>query len=142
MGGNNRQRKSSSGFMSVFNVFKSKKNRGSHISALFLILKTVCGCVNLKQAAMGGNNRQRKSSSGFMSVFNMFKSKKNRGGHYDSYDDGMTARKVWPSDQDGGPWGFADPGIDIKAETIIARHKRRVSESERFEIDPTAADAQ
>ncbi|KAK4273362.1 hypothetical protein QN277_021780 [Acacia crassicarpa] len=90
----------------------------------------------------GNNNKQRKSSSGFMSVFSMFKSnKKNRGG-YDSYDDGMKARtRVWPSDEDKGRWGAADPGIDIKAEAFIARYKRRVSESERFEIDPAATDA-
>ncbi|KAK4273360.1 hypothetical protein QN277_021778 [Acacia crassicarpa] len=90
----------------------------------------------------GSNNRQRKSSSGFMSVFSMFKSnKKNRGGYYDSYDDGTKARKMWHSDEDWGRWGVAEPGIDIKAEAFIARHKQRVSESERFEIDPAATDA-
>ncbi|KAI9098961.1 hypothetical protein K1719_024728 [Acacia pycnantha] len=74
----------------------------------------------------GSNNKQRKSSSGFMSVFSMFKSNKNRGGYYDSYDDGTKARKMWPSDEDRGRWGVAEPGIDTKAEAFIAGYKRRV----------------
>lgn len=53
----------------------------------------------------------------------------------------MKARRVWPSDEDKGRWGVAEPGIDIKAEAFIARYKRRVSESERFEIDPADAAA-
>ncbi|KAI4349858.1 hypothetical protein L6164_010405 [Bauhinia variegata] len=79
---------------------------------------------------MGGNNRQRKSSS-FMSVFSIFKSSnKQRGGYYDAYEEASRARKVWPSDEDRGRWGVADPVIDMKAEAFIAKYKKKVSESE------------
>ncbi|KAJ7973202.1 Ribosomal protein S12 [Quillaja saponaria] len=77
---------------------------------------------------MGGNNRQRKTSSAF-SFFNFFKSKKPRGGS-DAYDDGSKARKIWPSDEDRGRWGVAEPDIDRKAEAFIAQYKKRVTESE------------
>ncbi|KAJ7977801.1 Ribosomal protein S12 [Quillaja saponaria] len=77
---------------------------------------------------MGCNVRQRKSSNVF-SVFNFFKSKKPRGG-YDTYDDALKARKVWPSDEDKGRWGVAEPDIDRKAEAFIAQYKKRASESE------------
>ncbi|KAI4301650.1 hypothetical protein L6164_034906 [Bauhinia variegata] len=80
---------------------------------------------------MGGNNRQRKSSS-FMSVFGIFKSnnKHRGGGYYDAYEESLRARKVWPSDEDRGRWGVADPRIDMKAEAFIAQYKKKVSESE------------
>lgn len=78
-------------------------------------------------------NRQRKSS--FMSVFNMFKSNRHRGGHnhnqhYDAYEEVTRARKVWPSDEDRGRWGVAEPNIDMRAAAFIAQYKKRVSESE------------
>ncbi|KAI9099081.1 hypothetical protein QN277_021781 [Acacia crassicarpa] len=79
-----------------------------------------------------GGNRQRKSSS-FMSVFNIFKSSRHRGGHqhHDAYhEEGTRARKVWPSDEDRGRWGVAEPGIDTRAAAFIAQYKKRVSESE------------
>lgn len=81
---------------------------------------------------MGGNNRQRKSSS-FMSVFKIFKSNNRHrggGGYHDAYEEGTRARKVWPSDEDRGRWGVAEPGIDMKAAAFIAQYKKRVSESE------------
>ncbi|KAG5077234.1 hypothetical protein JHK82_055929 [Glycine max] len=81
--------------------------------------------------SMGGN-RQRKSSS-FKSVFNIFKSSnRQRGGHYDAnYDDAPKQwTKVWPSDEDRGRWGVADPVIDLRATAFIAQYKKRVSESE------------
>lgn len=81
-----------------------------------------------------GGNRQRKSTSSFKSVFNIFKSNnKQRGGsHYDNtYDDGPKQwTKVWPSDEDRGQWGVADPVIDMRATAFIAQYKKRVSESE------------
>jgi hypothetical protein len=65
-----------------------------------------------------------------MSVFNIFKSSSNKqrgGGCYDyaAYDD-----KVWPSDEDRGSWGVADPVIDMRATAFIAQYKKRISESE------------
>ncbi|KAK7278064.1 hypothetical protein RJT34_23087 [Clitoria ternatea] len=88
---------------------------------------------------MGGNRQQHKksSSSGFFSIFNMFSSKKSRGGDYDASD---SWRKVWPSDYDKGNWGVAEPDIDIKAEAFIAKYKKRVSESALYQLDPTAED--
>ncbi|KAK7269483.1 hypothetical protein RIF29_22212 [Crotalaria pallida] len=83
-----------------------------------------------------GGNKQRKSSSSFFSIFNIFSSKKSKGAaYYDAYDSGG---KVWPSDYDRDQWGAAEPGIDKKAEAFILNYKRRISESERFEFDPAA----
>ncbi|KAL2345575.1 hypothetical protein Fmac_006860 [Flemingia macrophylla] len=80
---------------------------------------------------MGGKSRQRKSS--FLSVFNIFKSNNNKQraeGNY--YEEGpkVTWTKVWPSDEDKGRWGVADPVIDMRATAFIAQYKKRVSESE------------
>ncbi|KAG4928739.1 hypothetical protein JHK84_054287 [Glycine max] len=82
---------------------------------------------------MGGKNRQMKSS--FLSVFNIFKSnKQQRGGsNYNTYyDEGpkVSGTKTWPSDEDKGRWGVADPVIDMRATAYIAQYKKRVSESE------------
>jgi hypothetical protein len=80
---------------------------------------------------MGGNKQRKSKSSSFMSVFNIFKSSSNKqrggGGYYDhaSYDN-----KVWPSDEDRGSWGVADPVIDMRATAFIAQYKKRISESE------------
>ncbi|KAJ1393307.1 hypothetical protein SESBI_35027 [Sesbania bispinosa] len=79
---------------------------------------------------MGGKNRQRKSSS-FLSVFNIFKSNKNRGGGAGYYEEGpKPGTKVWPSDEDKGRWGVADPAINMRATAFIAEYKKRISESE------------
>ncbi|KAK7278063.1 hypothetical protein RJT34_23086 [Clitoria ternatea] len=88
---------------------------------------------------MGGNRKQHKksSSSGFFSIFNMFSSRKSRGGYYDPSDSG---RKVWPSDYDKGNWGVAEHDIDMKAEAFIAKYKQRVSESALYQLDPAAED--
>ncbi|XLS96730.1 hypothetical protein HN51_039465 [Arachis hypogaea] len=78
---------------------------------------------------MGGNNRQRKSSS-FMSVFSIFKSNNRQRGNY-YYEEGAKAvTKVWPSDEDRGRCGVADPVIDMKATAFIAKYKKRISDSE------------
>ncbi|KAE9611897.1 hypothetical protein Lal_00048878 [Lupinus albus] len=82
-----------------------------------------------------GGNKQRKSSFSFFSIFNIFSSKKSRAVQYDAYD---SSRKVWPSDYDRDQWGVAEPDIDKKAEAFILKYKRRVSESERFQLDPAA----
>ncbi|KAK7337645.1 hypothetical protein VNO77_18229 [Canavalia gladiata] len=81
---------------------------------------------------MGGKNRQRKSSS-FLSIFNIFKSnnKQRGGGNYYNYEEGSrSGTKVWPSDEDKGRWGVADPVIDMRATAYIAQYKKRISESE------------
>ncbi|KAF7844758.1 uncharacterized protein G2W53_001663 [Senna tora] len=91
---------------------------------------------------MAGNNRQRKSSSSsFFSAFNIFKSKNRGGGYYDAYEEGTRARKVWRSDEDNGHYGGALPDIDTRAEMFIRQYKRRVSESELFQLDPAAIEA-
>jgi hypothetical protein len=79
---------------------------------------------------MGGNN-QRKSKSSLKSIFNIFKSSSNKQRGYDYYDDGAKQwNKVWPSDEDRGSWGVADPVIDMRATAFIAQYKKRISESE------------
>jgi hypothetical protein len=82
---------------------------------------------------MGGNNQRKSSkSSSFRSVFNIFKSSSNKqrggGGYY--YDHASYDNKVWPSDEDRGSWGVADPVIDMRATAFIAQYKKRISESE------------
>ncbi|KAL5068890.1 hypothetical protein RYX36_019777 [Vicia faba] len=82
---------------------------------------------------MGGGNRQNKSSSCFVSIFDCFKSKnKHRAGYYD-YDAG---RRTWPSDEDKGNWGVAEPNINMRADDFIRKYKKRVTESECFEVEP------
>ncbi|MED6224542.1 hypothetical protein PIB30_085162 [Stylosanthes scabra] len=97
--------------------------------------RTAPGAINV--IIDGGNNRQRKSA--FKSVFNIFKSSSSRhrsssSDAYYYYDDGPNKAtawtKVWPSDEDRGRWGVADPVIDTKATTFIAQYKKRFSESE------------
>ncbi|CAL5208727.1 unnamed protein product [Lathyrus oleraceus] len=84
---------------------------------------------------MGGGNRQNKSSSGFFSIFECFISKnKHRAGYYD-YDSG---RRTWPSDEDKGNWGVAEPNINRRADDFIRKYKSRVSESELYQVDPAA----
>ncbi|CAL5208715.1 unnamed protein product [Lathyrus oleraceus] len=83
---------------------------------------------------MGGNNNQRKSKSSW-SVFSIFKSSSNKqrgGGGY--YNQAAYANKVWPSDEDRGNWGVADPVIDMRATAFIAQYKKRISESEIHHI--------
>ena len=83
---------------------------------------------------MGGGNGKNKSSSGFFSIFSCFTSKnKTRAGYYD--DCGC---KTWPSDEDKGNWGVAEPNINRRAEDFIRKYKNRVSESERYQVDPAA----
>ncbi|CAJ1977889.1 unnamed protein product [Sphenostylis stenocarpa] len=84
------------------------------------------------------SNRQKKSSSSFFSIFNIFSSKKPRGGYHDAPD---SSRRVWPSDYDRDNWGVAEPNIDMKAEAFIAKYKKRVSESELYQLDPAAENA-
>lgn len=84
-------------------------------------------------------NRQKKSSSGLLSIFNIFSSKKPRGNYYDVPDSGRM--RVWHSDDDKGNWGVADPNINKKAEDFIRKYKKHVSESARYQLDPAAEDA-
>ncbi|KAM1095276.1 hypothetical protein ACFX2B_010052 [Malus domestica] len=72
-------------------------------------------------------NRQKKSAFSF---FSMFKSKRphNRRGDDMMEDSYLSARRVWPSEEDRGRW-VAEPGIDNKAAAFIDRiHKNIVSE--------------
>ncbi|CAA3012562.1 Hypothetical predicted protein [Olea europaea subsp. europaea] len=72
---------------------------------------------------MAGNNRQiKKSSSGSISLFSIFKAKNSRALRSESTrdNDSVKAYKVWPSDEDRGRWGVAEPGIDQKAYDYIA----------------------
>ncbi|CAB4285055.1 unnamed protein product [Prunus armeniaca] len=76
---------------------------------------------------MGGNNRQKKSSFSF---FSLFKSRRPRRGDDMGEDFYMSARRVWISEEDRGGW-VAEPGIDNKATAFIDRiHKCIVSESD------------
>ncbi|WJX14172.1 hypothetical protein P8452_04472 [Trifolium repens] len=80
---------------------------------------------------MGGV--KKKSSSGCFSIFNIFSSKnKSAGGYYD-YDYG---RKTWPSDEDKGNWGVAEPKINRSAEDC--KYKNRISESGSYQLDPAS----
>ena len=83
------------------------------------------GCLN---NAFTGN---KKKNSCF-SLLNIFKSQRPNRRREDSYDDvGSTARRVWPSDEDKGPYGVAEPRIDGAAEDFILKfHEARISESE------------
>ncbi|OAY43908.1 hypothetical protein MANES_08G107400v8 [Manihot esculenta] len=88
---------------------------------------------------MGGNSRQTKKSISF-SAFNIFKSRRPRRVD-DCYEDVSSARRVYPSDEDGrGPWSVADPRIDIKTSAFIAHfHATRISESDRQIYQPAKA---
>lgn len=76
---------------------------------------------------MGGNSRQKKSST--FSVFSFFKFRKaGKGRDRPDMDDGGS--RVWPSDEDRVRW-VADPAIDKKAQEFIAKiHRNIVSDSE------------
>ncbi|KEH16428.1 DUF761 domain protein [Medicago truncatula] len=81
---------------------------------------------------MGGGNRRNKSSTSFFSIFNCFTSKnKYRSGYYDD-----CGRKTWPSDEDKGNWGVAEPNINRRAEDFIRKCKNRISESDSYQVDP------
>lgn len=82
-----------------------------------------------------GGNRQKKSSSGFFSIFNIFSSKRTRAGYCDANEYGL---RVWPSDDDKGTWGVAEPNIDMKADAFIKKYKNRVSQSACYQVDPAA----
>lgn len=88
---------------------------------------------------MGGNKRQKKSSFSF---FSLFKSRKPRRGD-DIEDSYLSARRVWPSEEDRGRW-VAEPGIDNKAAAFIDRiHKNIVSEADcqTLTVNPAAGKA-
>ncbi|KAF8036186.1 hypothetical protein BT93_C2021 [Corymbia citriodora subsp. variegata] len=80
---------------------------------------------------MGGNNRQKKSSSSF-SLMNLFKPR--RAHREDAWEgDSASPKKIYPSDYDKDRY-VAEPGIDKKATAFIAKfYETRVMESERHE---------
>ncbi|KAL5068880.1 hypothetical protein RYX36_019773 [Vicia faba] len=85
---------------------------------------------------MGGNKNQRKSKSSW-SVFNIFKSNNsNKQREEGYYDHGAYGNKVWPSDEDKGSWGVADPVIDMRATAFIAQYRKRISDSEIHHWQP------
>ncbi|KAL3725752.1 hypothetical protein ACJRO7_030737 [Eucalyptus globulus] len=78
---------------------------------------------------MGGNNKQKKSSSSF-SLMSLFKPQRGRRDNASEVDS-VISKKIYPSDYDKGRY-VAEPGIDNKATVFIANfHKTRVSEPER-----------
>ncbi|KAJ6974067.1 hypothetical protein NC653_030206 [Populus alba x Populus x berolinensis] len=88
-------------------------------------------------------NKQKKSS-----FFSFFKGRwPRRTGDDASYandDDGMSARKILPFDDDKGPLVSVkpDPRIDSKASVFIANfHAARISESERQIFQQAAGNA-
>ncbi|KAJ4968212.1 hypothetical protein NE237_014913 [Protea cynaroides] len=84
-----------------------------------------------------GYGRERKSSSSFFSIFNLFsKASKGRksGDVEDTWDESVNLRRVRPSDEDKGRW-VAEPDIDRKASAFIAKfYEARVSDSDRQTI--------
>ncbi|PON69573.1 hypothetical protein PanWU01x14_086960 [Parasponia andersonii] len=94
---------------------------------------------------MGGNSRQKKSSSSAsFSVFNLFKLRRTRRSeedHCPMQDNGpIASSRVWPRDEDRVRW-VAEPGIDRKAEDFIAKiHRNIATDSERktFNIPSTS----
>ena len=81
---------------------------------------------------MGSKNREKKSSN-LPSVLNLFRSNKSRGGHQNhlrNEEGKMSGEKVWPSDEDNGRWGVADPRINKRADDYIRDRKKRLFESE------------
>ncbi|KAL3725744.1 hypothetical protein ACJRO7_030729 [Eucalyptus globulus] len=85
---------------------------------------------------MGGNNRQKKSSSSF-SLMSMFKPRRAR--RDDAWEgDSVSSKKTYPSDYDKGRY-VAELGIDKKATVFIAKfHETRVMESERQVMEPAS----
>ncbi|KAI5566154.1 hypothetical protein POPTR_013G001900v4 [Populus trichocarpa] len=87
-------------------------------------------------------NKQKKSS-----FFSFLKGRRaRRTGDDASYanDDGMSARKILPFDDDKGPLVSVkpDPRIDSKASVFIANfHAARISESERQIFQQAAGNA-
>ncbi|KAI6695462.1 hypothetical protein NL676_023172 [Syzygium grande] len=84
---------------------------------------------------MGGNIKQKKSSSSF-SLMSLFKPRRAR--RDDAWGaDSVSPKKIYTSDSDKG-WFVAEPGIDNKATAFIAKfHETRVMESERQVIVPS-----
>ncbi|KAL8159121.1 hypothetical protein V2J09_000658 [Rumex salicifolius] len=68
---------------------------------------------------MGGKNDSRHRKSSF-SLFSMFKSRKTTT--TETWEDGMWATKVYPSDEDRRYCWVAEPGIDHRASAFIASH--------------------
>ncbi|KAL9341362.1 hypothetical protein Peur_064687 [Populus x canadensis] len=87
-------------------------------------------------------NKQKKSS-----FFSFLKGRRGRRTGDDAsyaYDDGMSARKILPFDDDKGPLVSVkpDPRIDSKASVFIANfHAARISESERQIFQQAAGNA-
>ncbi|KAI6695456.1 hypothetical protein NL676_023166 [Syzygium grande] len=67
---------------------------------------------------MGGNNKQKKSSSSF-SLMSLFKPR--RACWDDAWEvDSVCSKKIYPSDYDKGQY-VAEPGINKKATAFIAK---------------------
>ncbi|KAJ6974069.1 hypothetical protein NC653_030208 [Populus alba x Populus x berolinensis] len=94
---------------------------------------------------MVGNKQKKSSASSF---FSFLKGRRPRrtgdDASYANYDDGMSARKILPFDDDKGPLVSVkpDPRIDSKASVFIANfHAARISESERQIFQQAAGNA-
>jgi hypothetical protein len=93
---------------------------------------------------MVGNKQKKSSASSFFSFLKGRRAR--RTGDDASYanDDGMSARKILPFDDDKGPLVSVkpDPRIDSKASVFIANfHAARISESERQIFQQAAGNA-
>ncbi|KAJ6876524.1 hypothetical protein NC651_029504 [Populus alba x Populus x berolinensis] len=88
-------------------------------------------------------NKQKKSS--FLSFFKGRRPRRTGDdASYANYEDGMSARKILPFDDDKGPLVSVkpDPRIDSKASVFIANfHAARISESERQIFQQAAGNA-
>ncbi|KAL5702059.1 hypothetical protein ACHQM5_027325 [Ranunculus cassubicifolius] len=77
-----------------------------------------------------GGQRQKKSSS-FLSIFNIFRSRRRSRNSDMGWDEATNIRKVRPSDDDKDRW-VAEPDIDNKASAFIAKfYESRVSDPDR-----------
>ncbi|KAB5529132.1 hypothetical protein DKX38_019213 [Salix brachista] len=88
---------------------------------------------------MGGSQQRKCSAFSFCGLFKVRKPR--RTGDDASDDDGMSARKTLPFDDDKGPFDSVkpDPLVDSKASVFIAKfHAARIAESER-EVPQQAA---
>ncbi|KAJ6434606.1 hypothetical protein OIU84_018172 [Salix udensis] len=83
---------------------------------------------------MGGSHQRKCSACSFCGLFKVRKPRRT-GDDASDDDDGMSARKTLPFDDDKGPFVSvkADPLVDVKADAFIAKFHAaaRIAESER-----------
>ncbi|KAA8536686.1 hypothetical protein F0562_029164 [Nyssa sinensis] len=134
MGGNNKRQMKSSSPFSAFNIFKTKKSSSANVEdapvnniQAYKVWRSDeyrgrwVAEPELKEEAMGGNNKKQMKSSSPFSAFNIFKTKKSSSANVEDVPfNNIQAYKVWRSDEYRGRW-VAEPGIDMKASAYIAK---------------------